>query len=219
MQLLISLLCLYITNDCILRSEFKLEENFNTLKVNISLGDEQAFRQLYNLISKQLIGFAQSIVKEQDAAYEIADDVFVRLWKNKANLGSIINLKVYLYKAVKNTALNYISKKAKENINEPFDHIDIQMNNGITPESKMIIAEIYEKIDAAVNSLPPRCKIVFKLVREDGFKYREVAEILNISENTVDAQMVNAVHRISEAVRSDFHFKSEGAFKKLSKKL
>lgn len=190
-----------------------------SLKENIALGNEQAFRQLYNHVSKQLIEFAYSMVKERDAAFEIVDDVFVKLWKNRINICSIINLKVYLYKAVKNTSLNYISKKARENINEPFDHIDIQINNGVNPENKMIISEIYEKIDAAVNSLPPRCKMIFKLVREDGLKYKEVAEVLNISENTVDAQMVIAVHRISDAVRSDFNLIPAGHSKKNSKKL
>ncbi|OIR14169.1 ECF RNA polymerase sigma-E factor [mine drainage metagenome] len=202
-----------------LKNELEPEEISKSLKEDITTGNEHAFRQLYNSVSKQLIEFAYSMVKERDAAFDIVDDVFVRLWKNRLNVCTIINLKVYLYKAVKNTSLNYISKKARENINEPFDHIDIQINNGINPENKMIMSEIYEKIDAAVNSLPPRCKIIFKLVREDGLKYKEVAEVLNISENTVDAQMVIAVHRISEAVRSDFNFIPANHSKKLSKKL
>lgn len=202
-----------------LKNESEFAEAYLSLREEIKNGNELSFRKLYNHVSKQLIAFAHSMVKERDAAFEIVDDVFVRLWQNRVHIYSIMNIKVYLYKAVKNTSLNYISKKAKENINEPFDHIDIQINNGANPENKMIMSEIYEKIDAAVKALPPRCKIIFKLVREDGLKYKEVAEILNISENTVDAQMVIAVHRISEAVRSDFHMPPSIRAKKTSKKL
>jgi RNA polymerase sigma-70 factor (ECF subfamily) len=202
-----------------LKNEFEFDEPYMSFKEEIKDGNELSFRELYNHVSKQLIAFAISMVKERDAAFEIVDDVFVRLWQNRANICAINNIRVYLYKAVKNTSLNYISKKAKENITEPFDHIDVQLNNGVTPENKMIMSEIYEKIDSAVKSLPPRCKIIFKLVREDGLKYKEVAEILNISENTVDAQMVIAVHRITEAVRSEFHFTPSVRSKKTSKKL
>jgi RNA polymerase sigma-70 factor (ECF subfamily) len=67
-----------------------------------------------------------------------------------------------------------------------------------------------------VEDLPSRCKIIFKLVREDGLKYKEVAEVLNVSVNTVDAQMVIAVKRISEKVKMHFDFFAGPA--RLSKK-
>lgn len=176
------------------------------LKENIASGNQQAFKQLYQQFSKRLIYFARSIVKNEDAAFEIIDDVFIKVWRNKENICDIKNLKVYLYKAVKNTALNYIAQHANKNITDPFDFIDIQLKDELSPEQQLISREIHLKIDTAVNCLPPRCKMVFKLVREDGLKYKEVAEILNISENTVDAQMVIAVQRISQAVRSEFSF-------------
>jgi RNA polymerase sigma-70 factor (ECF subfamily) len=64
-----------------------------------------------------------------------------------------------------------------------------------------------------VEALPPRCKMIFKLVREDGLKYKEIAEILNISINTIDAQMAIAVKRITVAIETQFDF----SFKKTKK--
>jgi RNA polymerase sigma-70 factor (ECF subfamily) len=61
-------------------------------------------------------------------------------------------------------------------------------------------------MQAAVEALPPRCKMIFKLVREDGLKYREIAEILNISVNTIDAQMAIAVKKLTAAIEADFDF-------------
>jgi len=185
------------------------------LKKRIAESDQQAFRILFDSYSSKLIEFALSMVKLRDAATEIVDEVFVRIWQQRQRIVSIQNLKVYLYTATKNTALNYISKKAKEQVIEPFDFINIQLRDSESPEQQMITSEIFKKIKIVVNELPPRCKMIFKLVREDGLKYKEVAEILNISVNTVDAQMVIAVKRISEKLKSDFDWVPHPSSKKI----
>ena len=82
----------------------------------------------------------------------------------------------------------------------------------------MITSEIFKRIRLTVDELPPRCKMVFKLVREDGLKYKEVAEILNVSVNTVDAQMVIAVKRIRENLKSHFEWLPDTTAKKNLKK-
>jgi RNA polymerase sigma factor (sigma-70 family) len=79
-------------------------------------------------------------------------------------------------------------------------------NPPLHPEQILITAEIQQKIQKAVEALPPRCKMIFKLVREDGLRYKEIAEILNISVNTIDVQMAIAVKRISMAIESEFDF-------------
>jgi RNA polymerase sigma-70 factor (family 1) len=160
----------------------------------IVAGDEQAFRRLFQYYSPRLNQFAFSIIKTREATAEIVDDVFIRLWKQR----------VYLYVAVKNGSLNYLSAKAQRQITEPFSHLDIELSRDPAPDQQMISAELQAKITAAVESLPPRCKMIFKLVREDGLRYKDVAEILNLTVNTVDAQMVIAVKRISEKVQAHF---------------
>lgn len=171
----------------------------------VEAGDQLAFRELYHIYNTRLHYFAFALVKTREAAEEIVEDVFIRLWNQRSTITTINNLRIYLYTATKNTALNYLAKKAKENIVEPFDNIDITLQEtGISPEQIMITAETYKKIRQAVETLPPRCKMIFKLIREDGLRYKEVAEILNISINTIDAQMAIAIQRITEAVRKDF---------------
>jgi RNA polymerase sigma-70 factor (ECF subfamily) len=167
-------------------------------------GDEQAFRRLFQYYSPRLNQFAYSIVKLKEAAAEIVDDVFIKLWKQREKVPSISNIRVYLYVAVKNSSLNYLSSKAHQQITEPFNHLDIALCSDQAPDQKMISAELQEKITSAVEALPPRCKMIFKLVREDGLRYKDVAEILNLTVNTVDAQMVIAVKRIAEKVQTHF---------------
>lgn len=184
-------------------SHYMNEEPFAELQ-RIADGDEQAFRRLFQYYSPRLNQFAYSIVKVKEAAAEIVDDVFIKLWKQREKAPAISNIRVYLYVAVKNSSLNYLSSKAHLQITEPFNHIDIELSRDQAPDEKMISAELLDKITAAVESLPPRCKMIFKLVREDGLRYKDVAEILNLTVNTVDAQMVIAVKRISEKVQAHF---------------
>lgn len=169
----------------------------------IADNDQQSFRKLFDLFAHRLVNFSQAILNSREIAVEIVDDVFVKLWKNRQHAIDIQNISVYLYTAVKNSSLNYLSKKAKEQVTDPFDFININIAADQTPEQKMITKELFKKIESAVDQLPPRCKMVFKLVREDGLKYKDVADILNISINTVDAQMVIAVRRISESMRGN----------------
>jgi RNA polymerase sigma-70 factor (family 1) len=173
----------------------------------IAVGDEIAFRQVYCAFYKRLFQFALAIVKTREAAEEIVEDVFVRIWQQRASIPSIQNLRVYLYTATKNASLNYLSKKARESITEPFDHIHIELDaSGISPEEILITAEMYRKLQEAVEALPPRCKMIFKLVREDGLRYKEIAGILNISVNTIDVHMAIAVKRIAAALGTEFGY-------------
>ena len=170
-------------------------------------GNEDAFKIIYYRFYKKLNSFALAIVKTREAAEEITEDLFIKIWQQKENLASINNLRVYLYIATKNAALNYLAKKAKDNLTEPFDHINIGLSKSVlTPEQILITAEMHQKIQQAVESLPPRCKMIFKLVREDGLMYKEVADILNISINTIDVQMAIAVKKIAAALGPEFDF-------------
>jgi RNA polymerase sigma-70 factor (family 1) len=177
------------------------------LQQQAATGNEVAFKIIYYRFYKRLFLFAFAIIKTKEAAEEIVEDLFIRIWQQRKNLATINNLRVYLYIAAKNTALNYLSKKAKDNLTGPFDHINIDISRSpVTPEQILITAEMHNKIQQAVEALPPRCKMIFKLVREDGLMYKEVSDILNISVNTIDVQMAIAVKKIVAALAPEFDF-------------
>jgi len=182
-------------------SDSSIEPN---LLIEIVAGNELAFRQLYHHFYKKLLQFAFILTKNKETAEELVEDVFIKFWKNRKNAGAIRNLKIYLYTATKNTCLNYISSKASESITRPFDAVNIELSGPICPEKLLIYKETFGKIKNAIETLPPRCKMIFKLIREDGLKYKEVAEILNLSPHTVDAQMTIAIRRIAFLVQKEF---------------
>jgi RNA polymerase sigma-70 factor (ECF subfamily) len=74
--------------------------------------------------------------------------------------------------------------------------------NLYNPEQVMLREELTATITSAIKELPPKCQMAYKLVREDGFSYKEVASIMGISENTVDRHLNNALHKLTRAVRT-----------------
>ncbi len=178
-----------------------MSDNLKILQQRVFNNEEAALAEMYEIFYVKLVHFAKAMLHNNEVAEEVVEDVFVKLWVNRTNITTIDNLTVYLYVAVKNNCLNFISKKAKALITSPFDFLDIEISDASPgPLDIMITAEMMEQMQKAVEALPPRCKMIFKLVREDGLKYKEVAQILNISVNTIDVQMAIAVKRICTAL-------------------
>jgi RNA polymerase sigma-70 factor (family 1) len=182
------------------------------IQQGIYAGNEQCLAELYKVFSKRLHHFARVITRSPEVAEEIVEDVFVKLWSNRHRINEVENLTVYLYVAVKNRSLNAISQKATDLIKAPFDDLDIEAGQVVSdPYNLLVTAEMMKRMQQAVDNLPPRCKMIFKLVREDGLKHREVAEILNISINTVDVQMAIAIKKICAELQINRAIKGFGA--------
>ncbi|MFT4094755.1 MAG: RNA polymerase sigma-70 factor [Niabella sp.] len=183
-------------------------------------GSSASFAHLYALLFKRLYHFAFSIIRVPEVAVEVVEDVFLKLWMQRDQLAEIKNLPVYLYVAVKNRALNRLETKAKELHLSGLDHLVPDMASVENdPLTEMISSEMLKRVNHAIENLPPRCKMIFKLVREDGLRYKEVAAILNISVNTIDVQMAAAVKRICEEVGISKNTRSRFFMKKNKKQL
>lgn len=162
--------------------------------------DMNAYRALYELLYDRLFRFSLSFVKSKEAAEEIVSDVFIKLWQIRNELPEINNLKIYLYTITKNFSLNYITKYYKNPV-VSMDELDIDIIVALpNPEELCISADISDKINEVINQLPSKCRIIFQLVKEDGFRYNEVANILNISVLTVRNQLAIAIKKMAEAL-------------------
>lgn len=166
------------------------------------LNDEQAFEECYKKYFVRLYRFCFSIVHQKAPAEDIVHDVFMQLWKKRAASSSIRNLEVYLYVSVKNLSLNYLRNTSSRIVDivdiAERSHEYIQFN--ADPETLLVHSEAVKKLTAAIRDLPPRCKLIFKLVREDGLKYKDVALLLDLSVKTVEAQLSIAMKRLLRAM-------------------
>lgn len=177
------------------------KQDIRTLQLKMSAdNDQQAFAQIYIACMPNLLKFSNSIIKNKELAEEIVSDVFINIWQKRADMDKIENFKLYLYISVKNTSLNYLSRHFRKNI---ISLEEMSMNISMSPynpEQLLITTEAVKKINYEINKLPPRCKIIFKLAKEDRLKYNEIAQLLNISVNTIDNQMAIALKKISSAI-------------------
>ena len=191
-------------------------ENLPEYQRLVSAGNEQAFEKIYNYYHKKLISFSNNYTKSKELAEEVVEDVFVKLWFKRENVAQIENLNVYLYTSIKHQSLNAISKEARRVVTELLEitEFDVHSEHN-TPHDLLVTSELMQSVQSAINTLPPRCKLIFQLVREDQLKYKEVAAILNISVNTIDAQMAIAVRRLCSALNlQDGNETNQSALKK-----
>src|SRR5579859_5213274 len=79
--------------------------------------DQKAYKELFTALYSPLLLFAKSMVKSRESAEEIVSDVFIRIWEKRRDLEKIDNLKVYLYVAIRNGALNYLSLQKRNSTN------------------------------------------------------------------------------------------------------
>jgi RNA polymerase sigma-19 factor, ECF subfamily len=177
--------------------------NIQELQQRIALYDDQtAYKQLFTLFYKSLQQFAATFVRSPETAEEIVSDVFMKVWKKRAGLTRIHNLKLYLFISTKNTAFNYLRTQKKPLLQVEQYQVQLQ-SIYFDPEKLMLTAEMMSRVQKAISDLPPRCQLIFKLVKEDGLKYREVAELLSLSLKTVENQMSTAIKKIGQAIHFD----------------
>jgi RNA polymerase sigma-70 factor (ECF subfamily) len=157
-----------------------------------------AYKELYFLLCDGLHRFSYSLVKSNEVAEEIVSDVFIKIWQIRNQLDQIDNLKVYLYTIARNFSLNYITKSFKHPTGE-LDEIDAETIIEFTnPEDLYISNETIREIKGTIQQLPPKCRTIFQLVREEGLTYKEVASILNVSVLTVRNQIAIATKKIAD---------------------
>lgn len=162
--------------------------------------DVKAYGQLYDLLFDGLQRFSFSIVKSNEVAEEIVSDVFIKVWQIRGKLTEIDNLKVYLYTIAKNFSLNYITRNYKSLV-VSLDSIDVEPMVAIhNPAEMCISADIVRQIRQVIRQLPPQCRMIFQLVKEEDLKYKEVAAILDISPLTVRNQLAIAIRKIGETL-------------------
>ena len=192
-------------------------EEIKDLLVAIAYNNDQsAYRTLFIQLHGKLKQFSFSIVRSEEEAEDIVSELFVLIVQRKEQLCQLESPLYYFYTTVRNMSLNLL-KKQKRRAGLSMDEWQIQLNSiYFRPELLMITEEMVSKIKMAINSLPNRCRLIFKLIKEDGLKYKEVAELLNISVKTVEAQMAIAMRRMAQSMQVDLQSKPilEKRFKK-----
>jgi RNA polymerase sigma-70 factor (ECF subfamily) len=158
-------------------------------------GNEIAFEQVFRFYYEPLCRYATGIVLETEEAEEIVQQVFLRIWERRAELNITVSFKAYLYRAVHNASLNYKQRRKKD---VRFDDVQLRVVHATEPAHEMDVKQLEKEIGNALNVLPEQCRKIFELSRFEELKYREIAELLNLSVKTVENQMGKALRIMRE---------------------
>jgi RNA polymerase sigma-70 factor, ECF subfamily len=156
--------------------------------------DEKAFEALFRTYYPHLCNYATRMLNNASVAEEIVQELFVRLWEKRRVTEIETSVKNYLFRAVKNHCLNYIKHS---NVKTEYCR-KIAAEIHWAEEDFSTQTELLQTIKESIDSLPEKRREIFRLSREEGLKYREIAEKLSISIKTVETQMGLAIKTLRE---------------------
>lgn len=158
----------------------------------IKAGNNLAFNTLFDRYYVELCDFSFRIMGHKEIAEEVVADVFANIWLKRNHIFINTSLRAFLYRSTKNMTISYLRKK-KNDILPLDDIIDFQSNLGPKPDDDMIYEESLNSMERLLLHIPNKSRIVFKMHRFDNLKYREIAEVLDISQKTVEKHMGKAL--------------------------
>lgn len=173
--------------------------------MKVSEGDEISFSKLYNIYFAKVYSFTGCFIHSNESRKEVVSDVFITIWNNRSKLPAINSFESYLFIITRNKSVDYLNKyKLTPAYISEFSFEIIEEAD--TPEHKLVYKELEEYINKSVRELPERCKLIFLMSRDEGFTYKEIADILSLSESTVNGQMVIALKKLGEALGKFLNF-------------
>lgn len=155
-------------------------------------GDELAFNEIYLRYWPLLFRHARRMLHDEDEALDIVQDIFTNLWTKSEDLFFTTSLSAYLYTSVRNKTINVINKGKlhKNYVNSLQEFI----NKGTYETDDQIrYNEFATRIENEVNNLPPKMREIFKLRKDQGLSYKQIAQQLNLADETVKKQVYRAL--------------------------
>jgi len=170
-----------------------MEQPENDLIVQFTQGDTEAFTAIYNRYYSTLYYFVRRFIPEREDAEDITADVFVKLWKLRANLQSIKNIEAFLYITGRNTCLDFLRHVQRRNLRQKdLLHALLQEpEQGVLEED--VKSLVLKAIHAEIEKLPRSCRTVFKMAYLDGMSNTQIAEALGINNQSVRNYKLRAV--------------------------
>lgn len=151
----------------------------------LRVGDHDAFEQIYHIYKDRLIGNLLQVLKSRDVVEELVQDIFLNIWKGRKRIDPKQPFKAYIFRIAANMANNtlrriYYDQRMRATLlpldQRTYKHVE----ENITKEEHKLL------LDNILSNLPPQRRKVFTLCKLEGRSYKEVSELLNISENTVN---------------------------------
>jgi RNA polymerase sigma-70 factor (ECF subfamily) len=175
--------------------------NERELFVQIADGNEAAFAEVFYHYRARLYPFIKKIVRSEEAAEDILQEVFVSLWRNRGAMTGVENHRAYIFTMANNKSFNYLKSVAvqRRGLAEVRNQEDDFTNN---TQELIDLHQSQVLINELVEQLPPQKKLIYKLTREEGLSHEEIAQRLKISKNTVKNHLIEALKFLRERLQN-----------------
>jgi len=172
----------------------------NIVLKDLRNGDARSLKILFDTFYPSLCNYAFQFLNDYDMAEEVIQNLFVKIWEKRTTLDIETSVKNYLFRSVRNQCLNLIQHEKVKQLHA--QNIKEALFNEEASESYYLDAEMAARIENAIETLPEKRREIFRLSREEGLKYREIAEKLEISVKTVETQMGLALKALRDKFRN-----------------
>lgn len=181
----------------------KYEETYNNLLAQIKSDDVIAYNRLYNLFYAPLCVYAGRYLSDIPTIEDCVQDVFFNVWKNRNEISIDISTRSYLYTATKNKCLNIIQKLKTE---LTYEQYILNTYDEYTAEELYSVEELEHILQNAIDTLPEKIKVVFRMSRFEHLTYKEIAERQEISIKTVESYIHKALIHLSMQLKEFLPF-------------
>jgi len=157
-----------------------------------------AFNTIFKNYNQKVYNFCLQLLKKKQDAEEVTQEVFIALWQNRERIKSNTSLSTYIYSIARNQIYNIFRKSFY--IQAYIEYLNTNEKKlELITEDQVLYNELQKFLNETIEELPPKRKEVFKLSRFEGLTYKEIADRMKISENTVDVQIRKAIGFLKEA--------------------
>lgn len=175
----------------------------NELLHLVAGGDEEAFATLFEAWRDKLYFFTLRFTQSPEQSEDLVQEVFIKVWLQKEKLTTITNFSAWLYSVIRNQAISGLRRVALET------SIMAQLkreavDKGEPADESLLYKQLKQKLQIAVDQLPPRQKQIYTLTRIEGLKQGEVAQKLDLSVSTVQNHMTEALRKLRAILGRDY---------------
>ncbi|PKP50476.1 MAG: hypothetical protein CVT94_01520 [Bacteroidetes bacterium HGW-Bacteroidetes-11] len=177
----------------------KEESDDKPLVSRLKRGDKKAFEEIFRKYREKVYYFAIRYYNSPEDAENVVQDVFIKIWDERAGLKEELSLNNYIYTITKNHLFNIQRKKINEKAYR--EYITGHLTQSTNLENELIYADLKEKIDKVIDELPAQRRKVFQLGNIEGFSNKEVAALLSLSVRTIEVHKSLAIKTVKLALK------------------
>lgn len=172
---------------------------------SVQSDNEKAFAELYSRYWDRLFPRAVARLSSSQDAEDVLHDVFVSIWKRRKDIVLRYSFHTYIASILKYEILNRLAERKKKSINDIGEYLQEQLPDDSLFD-QLSFNELQEKLEESIQQLPEKCRMVFRLSRDEGLKNKEIAYTLQISSKTVQNHINHALHTLRSALNKLYIF-------------